>query len=227
MSKIRVGQLLPEPEWESKDQARLDTLLRTSAKGFAEACRRRPDPKNPKDPNRRPELLYAEGLGADASHVFLRAFDEGLVTVDPDGGFFVPGARDCSRNLHLVGRQSDHVKLHNEVLIHVGAYAELVLDHGWTPAQIVFDPFFSGDALDLWGYDAPGQGPTGNIVFAAEAKARVAGSNGLDVLLRALRLKESDPEAAITKNHEAKWRELVKLTTDRSIDFRDLAEICT
>ena len=41
--------------------------------------------------------------------------------------------------------------MHNEVLIHVTAHAELVLAHLWTPRTLAFDPFVGDAAVDLWG----------------------------------------------------------------------------
>ena len=64
----------------------------------------------------------------------------------------MPSARACSPSLHLVGRNGDHVRLHTEVLVHVAVYGELVLDQGWNPACIAFDPFIGGAHLDLWGF---------------------------------------------------------------------------
>lgn len=193
-------------------------LLLECADTFAETCRKHPD--HPSDATRTGRLLCAIGLGADEAAGFLRALDEGLITLRPDGNFKAPTARACSPNLHLVGREGEGVKLHNEVLIHVTAYAELVLDHGWDPSRLVFDPFFANDALDLWGFDAPPAGGSwrdGSIVFAAEAKARVKGSDGLGALTHAFDTLGADPTAPVDKGHRRKWGELVRLTEDHPV----------
>ncbi|MGP3965127.1 hypothetical protein ACTWPT_55185 [Nonomuraea sp. 3N208] len=213
-----------DPVWQTDEQRRLHSLLMSCAEAFAAGCRAEPDRKYlHSDLVRRPALLYGVGLGQDESRAFLRALDADLVEVGPDGWFFVPAARACSPNLHLIGRNGDHVKLHTEVLIHVGAYAELVLDHGWAPERLIFDPFFSGAALDLWGYDGPpgaGDPQAGDIVFAAEAKTRQDGVDGLTALLRSLQLLAADPTHQPShKGHLPKWRELVRLTARHPIEL--------
>ena len=160
--------------WSTKAQDRLHQLLLACAATFAEKCTSTPMAKFPRDSIRRGALRYGRGLGVDEATAFLRALDAGLVTLEADGAFFVPSTRACSPNLHLVGRNEDHVALHTEVLVHVGAYAELVLDHGWDAECIAFDPFIRGAALDLWGFaERPGDGEPwweGKITFVAEAK---------------------------------------------------------
>lgn len=199
----------------------LDLLLGW-ADSFAGACRRQPHPKAPLDLTRSPQLLCAVGLGRDECAGFLRALEAGIVTVSEDGNFRVPAARQCSQNLHVVGRQGNQVGLHNEVLIHVTMYAELVLDYGWPQDRIVFDPFFANDALDLWGYDAPPTEPDrwreGTIIFAAEAKSRVDGGDGLRSLAAAFERLSSDPSAKCAKGQKRKWDELVLLTRERTIE---------
>lgn len=208
-SRIRVDEFTECPTDFDGAQRRLVEVLRASARGFAVHCRSAP--RHVLDPRRRAELLCAVGIGKDEAGAFMRAVDHGLVVFDDAGGFSVPGARAASTNLHLVGREGDHVKLHNEVLIHVGVYAELVLDHGWPERHLVFDPFISGAALDLWGYSAPtfGQWSDGQVVFVAEAKSRVGGGDGLENLLAALKAKQGDPAADVSKGHERKWAEIL------------------
>ncbi|MCW2881055.1 MAG: hypothetical protein JWQ95_5155 [Sphaerisporangium sp.] len=229
MTKVMADPAGADPAWQTDEQRRLHTLLMDCAEAFAAGCRAVPSRKyRDIDLVRRPALLYGIGLGVDESRVFLRALDAGLVEVGPDGRFFVPGARACSANLHLVGRNGDHVKLHTEVLIHVGAYAELILDHSWAPDRLVFDPFFSGAALDLWGYaEPPGAGDpqSGDIVFAAEAKTRQDGGDGLTALLRSLQLLAADPtHQPPNKGHLPKWRELVRLTAHHPIELLLVAD---
>jgi hypothetical protein len=103
-----------------------------------------------------------------------------------------------------------------------------VLDLGWEPARLVYDPFFSSDALDLWGYDAPALTPAawrdGRITFAAEAKARVDGGNGLSALRRIFELLQRDPGLPAAKQYRRKWDELVSLTQQDPIDLLLVAD---
>jgi hypothetical protein len=196
------------PQRSDPAVAQVPDILMECADGFAERCRA--DPRHAHDRERVGRLLCAIGIGHDEATGFLRALDTQLITLTRDGNFRVPGARACSPNLHVVGREGDGVKLHNEVLIHVTAYADLVLDHGWEPTRLVFDPFFASDALDLWGYaDAPSSDSwrDGDIVFAAEAKSRVDGADGLRSLLRAFERLNEDPSGRIPPGLRRKWEE--------------------
>ncbi|WP_353952523.1 hypothetical protein V6K52_03500 [Knoellia sp. S7-12] len=216
----------PEQAWSTRAQATTDEMLTACADVFAAACRSRPSKKFPRDPTRSPRLLYGRGLGVDEAGGFVRALEHGLIVLAPDGGFQVPGARACSKNLHLVGRNEDHVALHTEVLVHITSYAELVLDHGWEESCLVFDPFVRGAALDLWGFARAADGPwwEGEITFASEAKARVDGPDGLRSLLASLLALSSDPATSASNNHLAKWREIVTLTRDRDINLLLVAD---
>ncbi len=204
---------------------RLLAVLLECAERFAERCRA--EPRHGSDSNRTGSLLCAAGIGVDEASGFLRALDNDLVTLAADGNFRVPGARACSPNLHLVGREGDGVKLHNEVLIHVAAYAELVLDHGWKPDRLVFDPFFGGDALDIWGY---ARGPKtsswrdGGIIFAAEAKSRVQGADGLKSLLSAFERLNDDRSALVPTGQRRKWEEVRRLTSQHPIQLLLVAD---
>ena len=224
--RAMTGPGLPHVSWATAAQAETDEVLQACAAVFSAGCRECPSPKFPRDVGRLPSLLYGRGLGADESTGFLRALAENLVIVAPDGGFQVPGARACSANLHLVGRNEDHVVVHTEVLIHITAYAELVLDLGWPQDRLVFDPFVRGAALDLWGFaGTPGDHWwEGEVIFAAEAKARVDGGDGLRSLLTSLNRQAADPQAAANSNHSAKWKELVTLTADRDLELLLVAD---
>lgn len=215
-----------EQPWSTSAQAATDELLTACAEVFAAACRSAPSQKFPRDPARSPLLLYGRGLGVDEARGFVRALKHGLIVVAPDGGFQVPGARACSTNLHLVGRNEDRVALHTEVLIHITSYAELVLDHGWDESCLVFDPFVRGAALDLWGFAGAADGPwwEGDVILASEAKARVDGPDGLRSLLASLQELSSDPATRASNNHLAKWREIVTLTRDRDISLLLVAD---
>ena len=211
-SPLLVGDVQLDLEWATEAQARVHHLLIGCAAVFAETCNSTPNPKFSCDQIRRPALRYGRGLGTDEATTFLRALDAGLVTLEPDGAFFVPSARACSTNLHLVGRNEDHVAVHTEVLVHVGAYVELVLDHGWSPECIAFDPFIRGAALDLWGFAETPQSDRswweGSITFVAEAKARVGGSDSLTALAAAFERLERDGSATANPGHLRKWDEL-------------------
>jgi hypothetical protein len=214
-AKLLAGGDHPQPLWDTTDQGAVHSLLVGCAAEFAARCRAAPNPKFPKDATRRPMLRYGRGLGADEAAAFMRALRSELVIVEADGHFLVPDARACSVNLHLVGRNEDHVALHTEVLVHLGAYAELLLDHDWTPDRLVFDPFISGAALDLWGFAEPPRPAQpwweGRIVFTAEAKARTAGADSLASLARAFDQLQSDPSAVIDPGQLRKWHELVRI----------------
>ncbi len=216
-SPILVDRSDPPPAWETEAQAAVHTLLMDCAETFAHRCCAQPSGKFLRDDGRRPSLRYGRGLGADESAAFLRALDSGLATVESDGAFFVPAARACSPNLHLVGRNEDHVAVHTEVLIHVGAFAELVLDQGWKPERLVFDPFTRGAALDLWGFDAASDSNRwweGRITFVCEAKARVSGSDSLTSLAAAFDRLALDASTAVEPGHQRKWAELVSIVSD-------------
>lgn len=224
-TQLRIGSDLPQPQWQTQAQRIVADLLVGAAEDFAHGCRSTPSPKFPSDTARRPELLLGSGLGPDECSAFVRAMDQGLVEFGPQGGFSIPGARACSPNLHLVGRNEDHVALHTEVLIHVGTYAELILDHAWAEDSLVFDPFFDSAALDLWGYAQPeGAPPDGEIVFACEAKSRVPGGDGLQSLYRALKVMSEDPGADVRSGYRRKYIELVQLSATRPISFLLTAE---
>ncbi len=213
------------PDVEDPAMARVLSLLLQCAEQFAKECRE--EPRHERDLTRSGRLLCAVGIGTDEASGFLRALDSELVTLRPNGNFLVQGARACSANLHLVGREGDGVKLHTEVLVHATAYAELVIDHGWHPQRLVFDPFFANDALDLWGFATEPSGESwrdGDIVFAAEAKARVKGRDGLQSLLKAFEQLNANPCAAVPPGQRRKWEEALRLTVDHPVQLLLLAD---
>lgn len=189
--------------------AEVKRLLEGWAAGFAFACQTKPS--HHLDPTRGPSLGFgSRGLASDEGTAFLRAYEAGLVIVDPDGRFRLPGARACSDNLHLVGRSGDHVALHTEYLVHLGAYGELVLDHGWSRSQLSFE---RGE-FDIWGHD-----DVGEVVLAVEAKARAhrPHADSLESLLGSFERLACDPEATVPKNHLRKWIELLRLCGDHPV----------
>ena len=216
---IKPGE--PCPEWWIPAQRDVNDLLVGCAEVFASNCRATPNRQFPKDAVRRPVLLYNRGLGRDESTAFLRARQHGLVEVRPDSNFLIPNARECSKNLHLLSRNGDHFRVNNEALIHIGAYAELILDRGWKPSMLVFDPFFNKDALDLRGYAAPCEPKAnwrdGRITFVAEAKARVQGPDSADTLsnlFSAFEQLQKDQTAHVEDRHRRKWNEVVRIVAE-------------
>jgi hypothetical protein len=118
-------------------------------------------------------------------------------------------------NSASIASSTDHVAVHTEVLVHVGAYAELVLDYGWSQDCLAFDPFTRGAALDLWGFKkpvAPGESWwDGTITFVAEAKARVAGPDSLNGLAMAFERLQGDSNVTVHPGHRRKWEGLVTI----------------
>lgn len=183
------------------------SLLETCAAAFAEECRRQP--RVERDAERLPHLHFGKGgLQLDEASTFWRAYSEGVVRVDRDGRFEIVGARSCSPNLHLVGRNGDAVAVHMEYLIHIGACAELILDHGWNARDLSFEC----GQLDIWGHDSSGE-----VILGVEAKARVAGGDSLESLARTFELRCEKVDALAPDNHDRKWNEVVRLTESRPI----------
>jgi hypothetical protein len=73
--------------------------------------------------------------------------------------------------------------------------------HGWNPEDLL---------LEQGEFDLVGFGPDGRVVLAMEAKARVAGPDSLEKLLRSFRTLGADPAATVAPNSARKWRELVR-----------------
>ena len=84
-------------------------------------------------------------------------------------------------------------------LIQIGATAELVLDHGWSPGDIDFE---RGE------FDAVGDGTGDRPLLVMEAKARVSGSDSLEKLLTHWILMAEDPNLDTNNNAGRKYREL-------------------
>jgi hypothetical protein len=94
--------------------------------------------------------------------------------------------------------------LHTEYLIQIGAYAELVLDHGWPPGNLDFEcgPF------DI-------EGGEGRVTLTVEAKARVLPATGdtLTSIRDAFMARQIDPGYPLKPNHLHKWDRLLELTS--------------
>lgn len=96
-----------------------------------------------------------------------------------------------------------------EYLIHIGACAELVLDHGWRPEDLSFEC----GQLDIWGHERESD----SVLIGVEAKARTSGGDSLQALLDSFETKTLDATAPVPPNHERKWQELIRLTTERPV----------
>lgn len=77
----------------------------------------------------------------DEARSFLRAINEGLAQVDDAGYVSLRTARPKTPpgRYALLGKSGFGVSINLEYLIQIGATAELVLDHGWTPHAIDFE----------------------------------------------------------------------------------------
>ncbi len=187
---------------------RVHDLISRCAEEFAEACRTgqalpSKDPKTAaNDPGREGRLVSFKAQ-PDECHAFLRAVENDVIFVKPSGRFWAHTARRSSRNLHLVGRSGLATALHTEYLIHIGGYAELVLDYGWPPDLLDFEC----GAFDV-------EGGNQRLVLAMEAKARVLPATGdtLTALRDALLARAADPQAELNVNHLKKWNRLLDLS---------------
>lgn len=182
-------------------------FLQECARNFADGCIS--NSTNPLDSVRRADLHFGKGgLQEDEATAFWRAVETGIVDVDADGRFEIRGARSCSPNLHLVGRNGEAVAVHMEYLIHIGACAELILDHGWNPQDLSFEC----GQLDIWGH-----GFSNEVILGVEAKARVLGGDSLEALARTFELRCERVDSPAPGNHDRKWHEVVRLTESRPI----------
>lgn len=188
---------------------RVHELVDQYAEIFAKACRdgtAQPskDPKTAANDRTREGRLGSFKAQPDECQAFLRSVDQGLVRIEPDGNFWAHTARRTSRNLHLVGRSGLAMALHTEYLIQIGAYAELILDHGWPPEILDFEcgPF------DV-------EGGEDRITLAVEAKARVLPPTGdtLTSIRDAFMARQTDPDYPMKDNHRRKWERLEDLTS--------------
>ena len=102
----------------------------------------------------------------------------------------------------LLSKSGAGVSINLEYLIQIGATAELVLDHGWSPADIDFE---RGE------FDAVGVGPGDRTLLVMEAKARVSGPDSLEKLLTSWMSMAEDPNLDTNNNAGRKYRELQRL----------------
>ena len=144
------------------------------------------------------------GLYDDEASSFLRALDTGLVTVDASGFCTLPTvrAKTPAGRYALLSKSGSGVSVNLEYLVQIGATAELVLDHGWSPADLAFE---RGE------FDALGVGTDGRILLAVEAKARVSGPDSLQKMLETWLLIAEDASIDLNTNAGRKYRELHRL----------------
>jgi hypothetical protein len=193
------------------DILKVKELLQTWGNVFANECRKNPGKgKYQKlDPVRRSEMHWAlGGLQSDECKAFLKTYQAKpeIVRFNPNGSFSIRGRRNRRKGpYHILGRYNDHTTNFAEYLIHIGAFGELVLDHGWSLENLVFE---QGE-FDILGYDNT-EKAMGRAILLVEAKARVsAGNDSLESLRDSLINKAADPSYEITKpNHLHKWNEL-------------------
>jgi hypothetical protein len=117
------------------------------------------------------------GLLADEASSFLRAVDFGVAKVDEAGFVTLPTVKPKRPpgRYALFSKLGPGVGLNLEYLIQVGAMAELLLDLGWPADSIDFE---RGE------FDTLASDPQGRVCLALEAKARVAGTDSLESMLR-------------------------------------------
>ena len=152
-----------------------------------------------------PDMVWPRrGLLHDEAASFLRAVDTGIALVDDAGYVTLPTVRPKrpEGRYALLAKSGNGVSVNLEYLIQIGATAELILDHGWTPDSIDFE---RGE------FDALGSDPGGRVVLAMEAKARVAGSDSLETMLRVWLRAAHDSQLDLNTNAGRKYRELWNL----------------
>lgn len=182
------------PWADSPGVSRLRGLLQEWAVGFSE---RRPDVESSA------VVWPRRGVLHDEAASFLRALDSGFVTVDGAGFFVVPTvrAKTPAGRYALLSKSGAGVSINLEYLIQVGATAELVLDHGWSPNAIDFE---RGE------FDALALGEDGRALLVMEAKARVTGPDSVEKLLTSWMSMADDPGPDLNNNAGRKYRDLQK-----------------
>jgi hypothetical protein len=197
---------------DEADLVRVRALLEMWAAGFAASRSVHPRRLHPT------LGLGTRGLREDESRCFARALDSGLVRVLPDGEFSLPGAAHNLERPHLIGEDGHGgVTLHTEYLIHIGAYAELVLDHDWPPNQLAFD-------MGAW--DLHGLRTDGTVALLMEAKARFAGPNGLARLRDDLHGLARDSSRTVTSTTRKKYEALVETCKTSPVHIWLVADAC-
>lgn len=193
------------------DVLKVKELLQTWGNEFANECRNNPGRgKYQKlDPVRKSQMRWAlDGPQADECKTFLKAYQAKPVIVrfNPNGSFAMRGKRNRKRGpYNIIGRYDDHITNHTEYLTHIGAFGELVLDHGW----LLDDVDFERGEFDILGYDNTAKSME-RAILLVEAKARVSdGAGSLESLRDSLINKAANPSYEITnRNHLHKWNDL-------------------
>ena len=146
---------LAEPTTDSAAVRRLWTLLEERAPGFARV----------KDGVESTEIVRPRrGLHDDEASSFLRAVEAGLRVVDDAGYVTLPTVRPKVPvgRYALFSRSGTAMSINLEYLIQIGTTAELVVDHGWSPARIGFERGeFDAVAYDERRPGRPGHGGQG------------------------------------------------------------------
>lgn len=186
---------VPTPSPDSPGVSRLRELLKDWTVGFAAA---RADVASPT------VAWPRRGLLEDESTSFLRALDSGFIMVDGAGFVVLPTVRPKTPGgrYALLSKSGTGVSINLEYLIQIGATAELVLDHGWKPADIDFE---RGE------FDAVGVGSHDRPWLVMEAKARVTGPDSLEKLVTTWLTMVEDPHLDTNNNAGRKYRELQRL----------------
>ena len=179
---------------ETETVTRLEGYLSQWASVFAE---RRPDVESP-------GLIWPRrSLVDDEAGSFLRALDAGLVEVDDAGYVTLPTVRQKAQlgRYALLGKSGSGVSINLEYLIQIGATAELVLDHRWSPSHIDFE---RGE------FDAVGVGDDNQALLVMEAKARVSGPDSLEKLLMNWLRMAREHTIDLNNNAGRKYRDLFR-----------------
>lgn len=181
---------------DSAAVAQMWTLLRSRAHAFAELR---------DDVGSAEILLPRRGLQHDESASFLRAVSAGIAKVDAAGFVTLPTVRQKRPigRYALFSKSGNGISINLEYIVQIGTTAELVLDHGWPEDQIGFE---QGE------FDACAHEADGRVVLATEAKARAAGPDSLEKLVRAWMQFAADPDSDLDNNAGRKWRELGRLS---------------
>jgi hypothetical protein len=198
------------PVTDSPSVTRLRGFLQAWAVGF---CEVRADVKSPT------VTWPRRGLLDDESSSFLRALDSGFVIVDGAGFVVLPTVRAKmpAGRYALLSKSGAGVSVNLEYLIQIGATAELVLDHGWSPADLDFE---RGE------FDAVGIGPGDQTMLVMEAKARVSGPDSLEKLVTSWMSMAEDPGSNMNNNVGRKYRELQRLCRSGRVVVWLVAEGC-
>lgn len=177
---------------------RTDALLRAWAVGFR---------------SRRADVTTAalrhgpRGLHADECGAFIRAVDARQLHVD-SAGYVTPLCAEPKRGQQpyaLCCRAGDGVTVNLEYVIQLGVVAELAT-LGWTRSRL---------RVELGEFDAACLDSDGRLELLMEAKARVAGQDGLASLVRKWLLLSGAEAVVGGENAANKYLELLRITEEQ------------